>query len=147
MVIEHLEYHTGTLAKLTISPSRSRKNRMTVRLVSKKGLFKLICRSIPRMVAPGFSSRRKENYHEWTIDISGEKIKNILSILENAVVPVFPEFLMGDDGTDYTLELSIGHKVKFNWWSVPPKGYEPLDQFASQLIKYSKADEQPDFHD
>jgi len=52
--------------------------------------------------------------------------------LRAITVPAVPEPVVGYDG-GYT-ELCVEGLVSYRWWSVPPKGWEPLDALAREVL-------------
>ena len=137
-----------TIAKLTVSPSWTHENKVTVRIVEKNDNYQLVCRKISQMVRRRYdpfadTSIRKKNYRQWKMKLKKTDFKNLFSIIDNAMVPAVPDYADGADGTEYMLELFIhGHSLKYSWWSVPPNGYEAIALFAGQLLDYSKHEEQ-----
>ena len=139
-----------TIAKLTVSPSWTHENKVTVRIVEKNDNYHLVCRKISHMGRRRHdpfvnTSTKKKNYREWKIKLKKTDFKNLFSIIDNAMVPAVPDYADGLDRTEYMLELLIdGHSLKYSWWSDPPNGYEAIDRFAGQLLDYSKHEDQPE---
>lgn len=81
----------------------------------------------------------KTRRHLATRDMDG-----ILERLRSIEIHASPDFKMGCDG-EFT-ELEIGGytgKAHYRWWSVPPDDWEPLENFAQEIL--NRADICTDF--
>jgi len=52
--------------------------------------------------------------------------------LKRIQIPAFPEHIIGCDGAHYELETLP--RFCYRWWSVPPKGWEPLHALAKKVL-------------
>lgn len=122
---------------------------MAIRLVEKGKNYQLICRKKSQEPAwlrdkkiTGEGEKEKPPFVQWNVDISLEQYDDLFKAIKDTSVPIVPDFQYGMDGSLYSLELNVmGYHSKFSWWSVPPKGYEPLEKFAHDLFVLSKAEE------
>ena len=63
------------------------------------------------------------------------KVEEILTMLSTITVPAFPRHDMGCDGGFTEIEVGdYGGKSHFRWWSMPPEGWEALDDVARKII-------------
>jgi len=62
-----------------------------------------------------------------------EWVQGLWNKLASITIPALPEPIIGYDG-GYT-ELIVEGRVRYRWWSAPPKGWEPLDELADEVLK------------
>ncbi|GJL73331.1 MAG: hypothetical protein NMNS01_25300 [Nitrosomonas sp.] len=65
-------------------------------------------------------------------------IEKTIKLLSTIQIPAFPKHQMDCDG-EFT-ELEIGGyagKSSFRWWSVPPEGWEVLDEIVKKINDYA----------
>jgi hypothetical protein len=70
--------------------------------------------------------------------LATNEIEAILGELRDMQIPAFPEHDMGCDG-GFT-ELMVGGydgRSHFRWWSVPPPGWEPLEEIVGKIVMCS----------
>jgi len=71
--------------------------------------------------------------------VDGDELDEVFDALSTISIPAFPDPNIGCDG-GYT-ELEVGGYTglsHFRWWSVPPDGWEVLNEIAQKLItKYT----------
>lgn len=66
--------------------------------------------------------------------IPGAFVQDIMASLSSIVIPAFPIPRRGNDGGLTTLELNgFLQSASFRWWTIPPPGWEPLDQIANKI--------------
>ena len=68
------------------------------------------------------------------VPVSKKWVTSLLKRLEHTCIPAFPPPRVGADG-GYT-ELEIGGycgKAHYRWWSLPPEGWEKLDEIAMEI--------------
>ena len=70
------------------------------------------------------------------IRVSKRWVCSLYERLEHASIPAFPSPQMGADGGFIELEIGgYSGKAHYRWWSVPPQGWEILDQIAEEIRK------------
>ena len=68
------------------------------------------------------------------IRVSKRWVCSLFERLEYASIPAFPSPQMGADGGFTELEIGgYSGKAHYRWWSVPPQGWEILDQIADEI--------------
>lgn len=86
-----------------------------------------------------------ETQNAWLCVKKGEKLHKLQCsvnwaarmkhYLENLKVPIKPQFVYGYDGEITKLRFGEGAcKAELCWWSIPPKGWEILDEFVKGVI-------------
>jgi hypothetical protein len=75
------------------------------------------------------------------IPVSQKTMQALLIELSKINIPAFPAYDMGCDGGFTELEMGdyAGH-TKLRWWSAPPAGWEPLDEWVDKIRKLLEAD-------
>ena len=74
--------------------------------------------------------RRSRKY-----DVREEDIEPLLKKLMQLHIPAFPEHELGCDGGYTELEIdSFRGKSAFRWWSVPPPGWEEMDEIVNNML-------------
>jgi len=64
--------------------------------------------------------------------VPNEWVKALCAELRTMTIPAVPEPVIGCDGGH--TELTVEGQVSYRWWSVPPKGWEPLDSLAKKVL-------------
>ena len=68
------------------------------------------------------------------IRVSKRWVCSLFERLEHASIPAFPAPRMGADGGFIELEIGgYSGKAHYRWWSLPPRGWEILDQIAGEI--------------
>ncbi len=69
--------------------------------------------------------------------IPGTFVQDIMASLSTIVIPAFPKPIRGYDGGLTTLEINgCLQSASFSWWTIPPPGWEPLDQIANKIWSF-----------
>ena len=77
------------------------------------------------------------NTDEYEFNISENDYKNLISILKKTKIKLLPEYINSQDGTAYELNIyNECNSVTYLWWEEPPAGWEILDKFAKELVRY-----------
>lgn len=71
--------------------------------------------------------------------VNPDKVEKLLNRISNIKISASPDYDIGCDG-GYTELESIFFKKNFHyrWWSLPPKGWEVLDEVAKKIIDWSR---------
>ena len=70
------------------------------------------------------------------VPVSDSIIENIDTLLRRVAITLEPNTIVGEDGTDYYLELpGPGVRAKFSWWVHPPDEWQPLEDIVELLIE------------
>jgi len=69
-------------------------------------------------------------------------LEELLQNITTITIPAFPIHHLGCDGGVTELEIGrhSGDSI-YRWWSVPPKGWEVLDELVDKIVKLSGIDE------
>jgi len=74
--------------------------------------------------------RRSRKY-----EVHGRDIDPLLKKISQLNIPASPEHVLGCDGGYTELEIGdYGGKSSFRWWSVPPPGWEQLDEIVQGIL-------------
>ena len=84
---------------------------------------------------------------EYEFNISENDYMNLISELKETEIKLLPEYINSQDGTAYELNIyNECNSVTYLWWEEPPVGWEILEKFAKELVRYfekKKNQEQP----
>jgi hypothetical protein len=70
--------------------------------------------------------------------LAPEQLEAIFDRLRSIRIPPAPDYEMGCDGGFTEVEIGgYGGKAHYRWWSVPPEGWQPLDDIAKEIIRLS----------
>ena len=73
-----------------------------------------------------------------TRNLTFRVVDGILERLRSIEINAAPDFKMGDDGGFTELEIGgYAGKAHYRWWSVPPDGWEPLQNIAREILELS----------
>jgi hypothetical protein len=68
--------------------------------------------------------------------LSEDEADRVHSAISDFQIPAVPDFALGCDGHDVTLEIKRGFNVScYSWWESPPPGWEPLDRIAQTILQ------------
>jgi len=72
---------------------------------------------------------------DWHREVPPLEANRIKAALENQVVSVAPESVLGLDGTTYELLVERGfNRIQFTWWGEPPAAWQAIRELSNTLL-------------
>jgi hypothetical protein len=100
--------------------------------------FVIFAADFNRLIGPDLEDITKSI--DWQREVPPSEAKKLTAVLEQQVVSVAPECVLGLDGTTYELLIERGfNRIQFTWWGEPPTAWRALRELSATLLDFADA--------